>query len=195
MNYAFAKAKADELRAMLAPACERIEIAGSVRRLKPDGIHDIEIVCISKPPKVEFGKSYSDLPKLHKLLDDLRQSEVIDDRRDKNGRPAWGEKYRRILWGEIPVDIFITTPGQWGTIFAIRTGGAEFSHALVTPRTFGGLCPPLYRVVSGYVCHVDEQLDMPEEIDLLMAFGIGWIEPEARTAQAVVDIRRAWGQP
>ena len=27
---------ADDLKALLAPACERIEIAGSVRRRKPD---------------------------------------------------------------------------------------------------------------------------------------------------------------
>jgi DNA polymerase/3'-5' exonuclease PolX len=39
---------AEKVKALLAPHCERIEIAGSIRRKKPD-VKDIEIVAIPKP--------------------------------------------------------------------------------------------------------------------------------------------------
>jgi len=42
-----AKAIAEELKELLAPACERIRIAGSIRRRKPD-VGDIEILAIPK---------------------------------------------------------------------------------------------------------------------------------------------------
>ncbi|MBU2597552.1 MAG: hypothetical protein KJ757_08345 [Planctomycetes bacterium] len=42
-----AKAIAEELKSLLEPACERITIAGSIRRQKPD-VGDIELLCIPK---------------------------------------------------------------------------------------------------------------------------------------------------
>lgn len=47
MEHQKAKAIADRLLAQIGPYCERIEIAGSVRRGKPD-VHDIEIVAVPK---------------------------------------------------------------------------------------------------------------------------------------------------
>ena len=38
---------AEKLKAELAPFCSRIEIAGSIRRKKPE-VKDIEIVCVLK---------------------------------------------------------------------------------------------------------------------------------------------------
>lgn len=48
MKLAQALAIAEKVKALLAPHCERIEIAGSIRRKKPD-VKDIEIVAIPKP--------------------------------------------------------------------------------------------------------------------------------------------------
>ena len=47
MELTQAQAIAREWQTLLAPACERIEIAGSIRRGKPE-IKDIDLVCIPK---------------------------------------------------------------------------------------------------------------------------------------------------
>ncbi len=39
---------AEKTKELLAPYCERIEIAGSIRRKKPE-VKDIELVAIPKP--------------------------------------------------------------------------------------------------------------------------------------------------
>lgn len=193
MDYVFAKQKADELKALLSPSCERIEDAGSIRREKPDGIHDIELVCISKRPRAEFGNAASGQPQLLALLDQMRADDVLDHRRDKNGRPAWGRRFKRALWGEIPVDIFITDYDRWGMIYTIRTGCAEFAHALVTPRHAGGLLPDRHYVEDGHLHQSDGTIvPTPEEIDVFTATGIGWIEPRLRTENAIGAIRAAW---
>ena len=46
MNYTEAKAIADDLVAQVAPYCQRVEIAGSIRRGKAEDIKDVELVVI-----------------------------------------------------------------------------------------------------------------------------------------------------
>ena len=48
MNLQQAQQIAERIKSELAPHCDRIEIAGSIRRKKPE-VKDIEIVCIPKP--------------------------------------------------------------------------------------------------------------------------------------------------
>jgi len=57
MYYQEAKELADRRQADLAPYCDRIEIAGSVRRLKQTDIKDVEIVCVAKTEAIKdmFG--------------------------------------------------------------------------------------------------------------------------------------------
>ena len=54
MIYEQALEIAEKTKALLAPHCERIEIAGSIRRLKPF-VKDIEIVAIPKPYEIFSG--------------------------------------------------------------------------------------------------------------------------------------------
>ena len=182
MNYPTAHRIANEILAALAPDCTRIEIAGSVLREKPDDIHDVELVCISKPPVVAFGQP--DIrPALHRYLDELLKNEVIDHRRDKNGRPAWGMKYRRCLWKQTPLDVFITTPEQWGIIFAMRVGCDTFSHSFVTRRQDGGLLPDHMRVSEGRLYVYDGLIATPEETDFFYAIGLPYLDPPERSGQ------------
>lgn len=83
MNLAQASALAGQLVEKLAPFCERIEVAGSVRRRKLEGIKDIELVAIPKWARAEFGKN----PKasLYYYLDHLREEGVIVPRRNVGG--------------------------------------------------------------------------------------------------------------
>lgn len=169
MIYSQAKSIADGLLEKFAPYCDRISIAGSVRRKKSE-VHDIEIVAIPKiidEPNVfdEIGKREfpSDLFLPYKMI--------------KNG-----SRYKQMELPEgINLDLFIVIePAQWGVIFTIRTGPADFSHKLVTLKSFGGYLPGDCKVHDGGVYRGGALIPMPDEKDFLEFVGLGWIEPEAR---------------
>lgn len=159
----------------LAPGCERIEIAGSVRRKKPM-VGDIEIVAIPKMISIDlFGEVKVS------SLDDVLRSLV------NAGRLVQGDKdgdklktfYIPAVEG-LKLDLFITTPEQWGVIFTIRTGSAEFSKQLVTQKYKGGLLPDDLHIAGGRVWRGNEALSTPEEVDVFKVTGVEWVEPEER---------------
>lgn len=182
--YAEALALAEELRTILAPHCERIEIAGSLRRRKVE-IGDIELVAI---PRYEiecnlFGEEVG----RHSLLDgELRAWPPIGSTLAKNG-----DRYKQFSWGDMTVDLFLVTAETWGVQLAIRTGSADFSHWLVTPSYNGGALPPGYYIIDGRLARFTGPdrltqrampLPTPEEADLFAFIGLPWIPPAERTA-------------
>lgn len=174
---------AARVMAMLHWTCERIEVAGSVRRKKAD-CHDVEIVVIPRLDVVSadlFGNPTTYRNQFDEACKNLRSDGTFTDRLDKNGRPAWGEKYKRALYQGVPVDLFSATSENYGLILALRTGPAEFSLKLVQQRTFGGYLPFGYRVRDGYLWRGDERISTPEEQDVFDAIGLDWIRPENRT--------------
>lgn len=164
----------------LKPFCQRIEVAGSVRRCKPDGIKDIEFVCIANPVRLEFGKP--PLAPLYQYLDNLRGQGEIMPRRNKRGNPiAWGMKERAMVWKGIPVDVFITDPERWGVRFLLATGPAEWNHRLVTPALYGGLLPAGWTFRDGRIWN-GASVPTPEEADVFRVLGLQWLEPWERKA-------------
>ena len=134
---------AAEIVGLLAPACSRIEIAGSIRRRRPD-VGDIEIVCIpTLIPVIDQDLFSAPIQGEPVNLLDSRCLKLIGDgtldlRPDKNGRSANGSRYKRLLYRDFGLDLFIVLPpAQWGVLFTIRTGSAEFSHRLVTDKRQG----------------------------------------------------------
>jgi len=174
---------ASEIRELLAPACERIEIAGSIRR-KKETIGDVEIVCI---PKFEHGGLFGDgerIDMLTRLCDANLVGGRMAHRLDKNGRKSYGAKFKRLLFEGFPLDLFsVLDPDQWGVIFAIRTGPAEFSKRLVTKQEHGGMMPEGMRVSDGYLWGGDATgpcVPCREESGFFRAIGADYIEPEKR---------------
>lgn len=151
---------------MLTPYCERIEIAGSIRRRKEE-VGDIEIVAKPLPIMDLFGASNG-----HR--DITLPLPAIKS----------GQRYKQYALPEgINLDLFIVLPpAQWGVIFALRTGGAEFSRKLVTAKRYGGYLPFAYVVKDGAVHRVDtgEIIPTPEEVDFFILCELGWIKPEER---------------
>ena len=193
---------AERLLEAWAPACERVEIAGSVRRGKPDP-HDIEIVAM---PKLETTVAKRDMfadtrvtMAERNLLDELLATWKADgrlrDRPDKNGRGAWGPKFKRATLADgLAIDIFSCGPGlgsQWGVIFAIRTGPAEFSHALVTSRLGGGFMPVGMKVKDGQLWrNGDIIVETPEEDDFFRALELPCWPPAERSLLRLGEWRR-----
>lgn len=100
-----AKTIADRVKETLAPHCERIEIAGSIRRAKPM-VNDIDIVLIEKPEAALM---------MNGLLFNMGIVKLN------------GPKIKRVYLPErnISVDIYIATPAAWATLLLIRTGSKE----------------------------------------------------------------------
>ncbi len=179
--------------------CERIEIAGSVRRIKAE-VKDIEIVAI---PKLIYGYPATldgsslvdpDTNTLHEKLKDMRDKYLIfSDRFSKDHRkPPFGLRYYRISWAveKIPLDLFVVLPpADWGVIFAIRTGPSDLSFKLVTSALKQGLKVQdgqLFKLKNMNPDHnnkwvLGEKIPCPEETDFFKALGYRKVpEPQER---------------
>lgn len=168
----------------LRPYCERIEIAGSVRRGKAE-VKDIELVAA---PIVNYNPDLFGNPTAaYNLLDGVIQARarIGNFVLQKNG-----ERYKQLALPEgINIDLFIVMPpAQWGVIYTIRTGPADFSHWVVTPRKHNGALPSDCKVQDGAVWRAGEMVAMAEEGDFLDFLDLGWIKPEERVA------RWGWGR-
>ncbi len=169
MIYSQAKSIADAMVERLSGYCDRIEIAGSVRRKKSE-VHDIEIVAI---PKI------IDEPN---MFDEIGKREFPSELFLPYKMIKKGSRYKQMKLPEgINLDLFIVIePAQWGVIFTIRTGPADFSHKLVTLKSFGGYLPGDCKVHDGGVYRGGVLIPMPEEKDFWDFVGLRWIEPEKR---------------
>ena len=177
LDYArrWAEAFAEQIR----PFCHQVEIAGSIRRGKPD-VGDVEVVCEPRVTQVKqsslFGddRSVSELVALYARLDGLATAGDL-------GRPTKsGDRYRQY---PVPVlgcalDLFIVRPpAQWGVILAIRTGPASFSAELMRRAKQQGYevrGGALQRQSDGATCLT------PDEDDVFDRLGWKWIAPQDR---------------
>lgn len=115
MEYLIAKSIADELVEVLKPHCLKVEIAGSVRRRKPE-VKDIEICLVP----VNTNKVFNVLGKF--LLEHNKNFKYI-----KNG-----SRYKQFRHRDCQIDMFIAKPDNWGIIFLVRTGSAAFSTKILS---------------------------------------------------------------
>jgi DNA polymerase (family 10) len=113
-----ARAIAQEIVYWLTPACERIVIAGSIRRRKPE-VGDIELLCIPR-----FVNSIDYLDRMVRALVTQRR---LGFRRNKLGSRVYGPKNKLMahLPSGIGVDIFSTTEECWAVSLVVRTGGEK----------------------------------------------------------------------
>lgn len=169
----------DELR----PYCERIALAGSLRRGK-QRVKDIELVVI--PKFVSAGDSLfegmsSEVNALDQHLATMLESGSIKMRVGNAGGTSWGPRAKFAVYEGVPVDIFsVIPPAQWGLILAIRTGPADFSKRFMTSRLYGGLLPPGLRVSDGQVWEAGKSIPIPEEDDWFALLGMNTPRPEDR---------------
>jgi DNA polymerase (family 10) len=179
-----ARRLADELIALLRGSCERLEVAGSLRRGAAT-IGDLELVAVPLLVRAVdlFGEPEGDWRDLlSERVDELGEEGVLGLRLDRNGRPRYGARYKALLYEGVAVDLFaVLAPAQWGVIFLIRTGPADFGHRLITPRRQGGWLPDYLRVKDGALWHEDgSMVETATEEAVFEAIGRPWIPPEAR---------------
>lgn len=179
MKYAQALFIAERVARDVSPLVERIEIAGSLRRKKPE-VHDIELVVVPKfryVPGLFSGVNFPDepAPKINLFNECIHDAFPFLFSKD-------GDRMKQITLPEgINLEFYIVLPpAQWGVIFAIRTGCADFSRWMVTARRYGGACPSFLKVHDGGLYDGAKLLETPEEKDFFNELMITWIDPEAR---------------
>ena len=125
MELCRARAIAEEIMGLLDGSCDRKEIAGSIRRRKPD-VGDIEILCI---PRFDGGAD-----SLDRRVQGLMFQGVLIYRLNKLGRKVYGPKNKLMLHvpSRIGVDIFSTAEECWPVSLVVRTGGKVTNQRIAT---------------------------------------------------------------
>lgn len=163
---------------VIGPYVARAEIAGSIRRGCRE-VGDIEIVAQPWTPQ-----STKDL---HAKLQELVNTGLIElDRKSSDGkRPPFGPRYYRLTYCGKPLDLFLVLPPvDWGIIYTLRTGPAEYSHWIVTEalqRGFKVSDGQLFkRSIRGPWVPILEKIPCPQEEDFFKALGLEYQTPELR---------------
>ena len=157
MIYKDALKIAEEVHGLLLPWCSRCEIAGSIRRKKPE-CGDVEIVCIVRSP-LWFKEQIDKWPKVK--------------------GSAIGKYTQRIhIPSGIKLDIFMANKDNFGLIYAIRTGSADYSHKVLAC----GWVKAGFKSIDGKLTRIsdDKIFPMREEKDLFDIIGIPFSKPEDR---------------
>lgn len=153
---------AERIKTELEPFCERIEIAGSIRRRYPF-VNDIEIVLIPKPYETGFFESG--------VASVINKWDII-----KGHLPCRYTK--RMLPEGITADIFFAVPENWGLILAIRTGSAKYSREVLakgwTKKGYTSIKGMLTMSKGAHIFHVREERDLFDRI------GLKYVEPQFR---------------
>jgi DNA polymerase/3'-5' exonuclease PolX len=154
MELAYAQKLAQEIVEQIRPHCERIEVAGSIRRKKSE-VNDIDLVLIPKPLI------------WHRIIATLQRNmgaKVVKR----------GDSIAQLIIKEVNVDLYVATPQTWGALLLIRTGSAE--HNIKLSKLAINMRMKLTH--SGLI--KDGKVIASTEKEIFETLGISYVEPEER---------------
>lgn len=181
----------------MAPGCERVGIAGSIRRQVPE-VKDIEIVAIPKWEEYQVQSGlFTEPTRVNALYGwALAQGVVMWIKSSVPGIEPWtiepdGKYWRGLLNGtDLKLDLFLCSKENYGVILLIRTGSGTFSETVVTHGKRIGK-----RVVDGYLRRgkTDQSpvIPMREERDVFEELGLEWVDPRGRSTWSAVREKRS----
>jgi len=178
---------ARDLLRYIRPLCERVVIAGSLRRGKAE-VGDVEIVYISRyldwpDPEDMLGRVIRTNVMDHALSLMLKLG-VIKRRLKENGSPTWGPENKLAVHcgSGMPVDLFETDAQAWANYLVCRTGGEQTNTAIASAaKSIGWKWNPygegftrMFGPDAGRVFTVREEKDVFEFV------GLDYLEPNKR---------------
>lgn len=183
--WAFMRNLADQVVAELTPYCERIEVAGSVRRRR-ETVKDIEVLVIPRrgeQPLDMFGNQAGVAP--DHLAEYLLTSRLWTKRPNTGGGTTFGTLNKLMLrragppcpeW--VPVDIFTGSAENWGRDLWIRTGPADW-NVLTAARALrmGG---HMHAYGPSAFTRGSEKITCPDEASFAAWLGVPLLAPELR---------------
>lgn len=187
----YAQRVAERLVQLLDPYCAKIQVAGSLRRARPD-VHDIDLVIV--PARLvcpEFGRPPK--PGATMLDDGLNQLMAehpnIKWWLNATGATSNGDKLKRLLIAnpahprldQLAVDLYLCTPETWATTLLIRTGSKEHNIMLCTRAAkLGG---KLHANGEGLFNKFGNRIAGDTEDSIFSALGLPYVEPRLREVQ------------
>lgn len=159
--------------------CDKVEIAGSIRREK-ETVGDIEIVCQPHNPMA-----------LRATLDTLVQKGTItkalyrhvDRDKKETMRPRWGDKLKCFVLAGATVELSIGDENNFGYIHWLKTGPSDGNTYIMTRMAQEKAA---MRFDNGYGWIVEysgnspvyqHKLALPDEQTLFQCLGMGFIRP------------------
>lgn len=160
----------------LSPFCRAIEVAGSVRRGKPE-VGDLEIVA--QPRHVQSGGLFGteDTNALWRYLQEAGHYTWL------KGNNEQGRYYQLRTADDWQVDLFLADEQNYGLILLIRTGSATFSQSILARwKRLMGIPAEQQGSKDGRLVYRDGTvLPTPTEQDVFNAVKLPWMEPALRT--------------
>lgn len=183
-----ARAVAVKIVEALRPVCSRIEIAGSLRRLKPE-VGDIEIVYIPKTTLVKdpqdlFGDRQISINAADLIIHALIQRGSLAKRTNVNGSETWGQwnKLAKAVHTGIPVDFFATTEVAWWNYLVCRTGSAETNTRIASLAQKKGYTWHMnsYGFEGVRPDRIGERIQIKSEAEVFQFVGLDYLDPKDR---------------
>jgi DNA polymerase/3'-5' exonuclease PolX len=174
---------------LLGIGADRIAIAGSIRRRRPD-VGDIEILAVPRIHRETvadglFELRDVDVDELQAVVDRLLMDGTLASHPDG---PKRGPRYSKLVHvaSGIQVDLFSVRADTWGVGLLIRTGPRDYSHRFVQEIKQRG-----WHVGHGFELHRGslacayrlapcDSVATPEEADVYREMGLAFIAPEER---------------
>lgn len=125
---------AEEILTRLKPCCERLAIAGSLRRGKAE-VGDIEILYVPKMARRPDGLFDERIVSVaDEVIEQLFEAGYFAKRQNRLGGHTWGVSNKLAIHvpNGIPVDLFSTGAECWWVSLVVRTGGKETILRLTT---------------------------------------------------------------
>jgi len=157
MKLEVAQKIAAEVIKRLLPYCQKIEVAGSIRRQKAI-VHDIDFVLIPSDPW-------------------NLEAEVLALARPFQPKMS-GEKLKRFDYNGAQIDLYYASPETWATLLLIRTGSKENNIRLATLAKKRGW--HLAASGDGLFDEKGERIAWQSEGEIFNALGLDYAPPERR---------------
>ena len=157
---------ADEIVTALRahPSADRVEVAGSLRRMT-DSVKDIDIIATSSDPKA-----------LAVALAELDVVEAVSQSGDAGARVS--------THTGVKVDLKVVEPDQFGNVMQHFTGSKAHNVALREQAVRRGLHVSEYGILDDAT---GETLRCPTEEEVYAALGLPWIPPELREGRGELE--------
>lgn len=175
-----ARAAAEQLCELLREAANRIEIAGSIRRGRPD-VGDIEILYIPRTAqRKEDWFSDRTFNLFDEFLDKFISAGILARRRNVKGSEIWGPKNKLAVHCAtgIPVDLFAATAENWWNLLVCRTGPAESNTNIAMAAQRRGMKWSPYS--PGFQCSNGDLLAVHSEAEVFETVGMTPQPPDKR---------------
>ena len=175
--HTFAREIAEDFIRQISSACDRIEIVGSLRRIKI-GVNDIDLLVIPRFLQMEdetlFGGPYQE-NQLDKTLSQLCLSRNLE--LDANGSKI--KRFLKTVDGDIvPIDLYVATEQTWWTLLLIRTGSRQ--HNIKLARKAMELQMHLKADGSGLLTNSGSIISVHSEEEVFQHLKLDYRLPEER---------------